>query len=709
MLSELPLRIAYRTGEDDLLGAFYRPCLEHSVLYRRAAGYFTSFGLACAAKGLANLVNRGGKMRLIASPHLLDDDVNALERAKDDPTKVLAQIVARSLQDVEDLLVRDRLNALSWLAASGALEVKLALRVDEQGRFTSSIYHEKIGIFSDEKENYVSFNGSANETSGGLFQNFESITVFCSWDSAQTYAHKISKDFESLWHDKSPGLKVLNFSDTSRELLKRYQTSRRPDPENEVFLDLPTSLVKDSPAPVNALNFGNERPLRPYQEEAIQKWFQAGCRGILEMATGSGKTLTALNAISRLADRGPLAVIIACPYVNLAEQWVRELQNAGIPRPIKAFDGLKRWSEALQNGLTALQYGQRKLMPIVVVNRTFLSDSFQRLLCPERVPHLLVADEMHNLGAENLRNRLNSSIQFRLGLSATPIRHMDDDGTQALADYFGKVVFTYDLAQAIRDRNLCSYYYHPILVKLSQEESIEYQNLSSQIGQLMARREKEGPLSQSLKILLLKRARLIASAKGKIPALRKVLADLHARKCGVSKALFYCGDGQIDDPDDDDGMVRQMDAVIKVLGREAGLRVARFSHSESKEKRERLLEDVKSNRLDGLVAIRCLDEGIDIPDIRLGFILASSTNPRQFIQRRGRLLRKAFGKENADIWDFIVTPPEDMEDDNFNYERAMLRRELKRIQEFCQTAINAEAAAKDLLDLKRYYNLIADL
>jgi DNA phosphorothioation system restriction enzyme len=709
MLSELPLRIAYRTGEDDLLGAFYRPCLEHSVLYRRAAGYFTSFGLACAAKGLANLVNRGGKMRLIASPHLLDDDVNALERAKDDPTKVLAQIVARSLQDVEDLLVRDRLNALSWLAASGALEVKLALRVDEQGRFTSSIYHEKIGIFSDEKENYVSFNGSANETSGGLFQNFESITVFCSWDSAQTYAHKISKDFESLWHDKSPGLKVLNFSDTSRELLKRYQTSRRPDPENEVFLDLPTSLVKDSPAPVNALNFGNERPLRPYQEEAIQKWFQAGCRGILEMATGSGKTLTALNAISRLADRGPLAVIIACPYVNLAEQWVRELQSAGISRPIKAFGGLGRWSKPLQAGLTALQYGHRKFLPIVVVNRTFLSNSFQQLLCKEGVPHLLVADEMHNLGAENLRNRLNPGIKFRLGLSATPERHMDDDGTQALADYFGKVVFTYDLAEAIKDGNLCTYYYHPILVELSEEESIEYQNISSQIGKYMARREKNGPLSQNLKILLLKRARLIASAKGKIPALSKVLSDLRVNSCPVNKALFYCGDGQVDDPEDDDGMVRQMDAVIKVLGLAAGLKVARFSHSESMKRRERLLTDVKSNRLDGLVAIRCLDEGIDIPDIRMGFILASSTNPRQFIQRRGRLLRKADGKTNAEIWDFIVTPPTAADDDNFNYERIMLIRELKRVQEFCQTAINAEAAAKSLLNIKRRYNLLADL
>jgi DNA phosphorothioation system restriction enzyme len=713
MLSNLPLQISYRTGEDDLLRDFYRPCLVQSVLYRRAVGYFTSSGLAYAAKGLANLVARGGKMRLIASPQLSEGDIDALERAKDHPEVVLAQIVTRSLEDVENLLVRDRLNALSWLAASGALEVKLALRVNDQGKYSRAIYHEKIGIFSDESDNHVAFTGSANETAGGLIENFESIKVFSSWGETEPYVSLIRRDFDSLWENKTPGLRVLDFSETTRELLKQYQSSERPDPEHELDLEPSSPVFQQAPPnldyPIQALNFGTQRPLRPYQEEAIQKWFEAGCRGILEMATGAGKTLTALNAINRLADRGPLVVIISCPYVNLAEQWVRELQNAGIPRPIKAFGGVDRWRDSLQAGMTAIQFGHRKFLPIVVVNRTFLGDSFQKLLCPDRVPHLLVADEMHNLGAENLRNRLHPGIQYRLGLSATPERHMDDEGTQALTDYFGKAVFTYDLAQAIRDRNLCPYYYHPILVDLSDDESLEYQELSTQIGQLMARQDKKDPLSQGIKMLLLKRARLMASAEGKIPALRRVLHDLKEEGHPVSRALFYCGDGQVDDPSDDDRMMRQMDAVTKLVGSEAGLRVARFSHSESMARREQLLSEVKSNRLDGLVAIRCLDEGIDLPDIRMGFILASSTNPRQFIQRRGRLLRKAEGKNHAEIWDFIVTPPPSWDDDNYNYERVMLTRELRRVQEFCKTAINAESAAHVLLDLKRRYNLLADL
>jgi DNA phosphorothioation system restriction enzyme len=711
MLSDLQLQISYRTGEDDLLRDFYRPCLVQSVLYRRAVGYFTSSGLAYAAKGLANLIARGGKMRLIASPHLSEDDVDALERAKEKPDQVLKEIVARSLNDVENLLQGDRLNALAWLAASGALEVKLALTIDEQGRFTGSIYHEKIGIFTDEGGNNVAFTGSANETVGGLIANFESIMVFRSWGETEHYVSEISKNFDALWDNTTPRLRILDFSETSRELLRPYQRSQRPDPEQEIIIDQETPVVKQSPPhldqPVQALNLGTQRPLRPYQEEAIQKWFEAGCRGILEMATGSGKTLTALNAINRLADRGPLIVIISCPYVNLAEQWAREIKNAGIVRPIKAYGSLEKWRKELLAEITALQFGYRKFLPIIVVNRTFLGDSFQNLLCPNRVPHLLVADEMHNLGAENLRKRLNPSIQYRLGLSATPERHMDEDGTQALTDYFGKVVFTYDLERAIRDGNLCKYYYYPILVDLDGEESVEYLELSTQIGKLMARHNRNEPLPQSLKILLLKRARIMASASGKIPALRKTLKDLSDNNQLVNKALFYCGDGQVDDPQDDDGMVRQMDAVIQLLGREADLRVRRFTHTETMAQRELLLGDVNTGRLDGLVAIRCLDEGIDLPDIRMGFLLASSTNPRQFIQRRGRLLRKAKGKTHAEIWDFIITPPPTGEDDNYNYERSMLNRELKRVQEFCQTAINAESASNVLLPLKRRYSLFS--
>lgn len=717
MLPDHPLNITYRTGENDLLGGFYRPCLVNSVLYRRAAGYFTSSGLALASKGLANLVARGGKMQLIASPHLSDDDVDALERAKENPLKVLEQIVARSLKEVEDLLAEDRLNALAWLAASGALEVKLAMRVDKQGRFISSIYHEKIGIFFDEKDNYVAFNGSANETSGGLFQNFESITVFRSWDETEPYAKQISKYFELLWQDNSPGLKVLKFSDISRDLLKRYQKTRRPDPENEVILDTPKSVINEDPAsliqPRQSLDLGNDRPLRSYQQEAINRWFEADCHGILAMATGSGKTLTALHALKRLADRGPLVAIIACPYINLAEQWVRELAEVGINNPVKAYGNKDRWYAQLQANVSSTQLGRLKIVPIVVVNRTFLSAEFQSLLCPKKVPHLLIADEMHNLGAENLRMCLNPEFRYRLGLSATPERHLDLEGTKALFNYFGNVVFTYDLRRAIEEGNLCRYYYYPVLVQLTEGEHVQYEQISTEITRLMAGRDPDLPTPVGLQIKLLERARLLASAEGKIPALLAVMKKLKEESHPISNALIYCGDGRVDEIDEESTrFMRQIDAAAHKLGFDVGLRIRRFTHNETSREREQLLTDLRKSRLDALVAIRCLDEGIDLPDIRMGFILASSTNPRQFIQRRGRLLRKAAGKEYAEIWDFIVSPP-DLTDltrpETFNLERRLVARELTRVLEFCRTAINANVAEAVLLDLKRRYNLLAGI
>jgi hypothetical protein len=211
-LSDLSFRLSYRTGRDDLVQDFFNPCLGASVLYRRAAGYFTSAGLALAARGVASLAIRGGTMRLVVSPHLEPDDVEALQAAVDHPAEVLRAIAARSLADIEDALVRDRLNALGWLAATGRLEIKLALRVDTQGRFSRGIFHEKSGIFSDAAGHHVAFSGSSNETAGGLVENFESIKVFCAWHDSEGRVQEEIDNFEALWSDTTPGLRVIEFS-----------------------------------------------------------------------------------------------------------------------------------------------------------------------------------------------------------------------------------------------------------------------------------------------------------------------------------------------------------------------------------------------------------------------------------------------------------------------------------------------------------------
>lgn len=700
-LRNLPLLLSYRTGRGDMVKDFFVPCLSQAVLYRRAAGYFTSSGLGLAARGIASLVSRQGKMRLVASPHLDPDDVAALRSATDQQAAVLRGIVARSMTEIEDAILKDRLNALAWLAACGALEIRLALRLDENGLIARGIFHEKSGIFSDANGDHIAFSGSSNETAGGLVENFESIDVFCSWNDPDGRVQQKMDDFDALWNNATSGLCVIEFSDLGRELLEYYRDPNRPPP------GLPKSLISEK---LHEERF--EPPpgfdLRPYQGDAIREWSKAGGRGIFAMATGSGKTLTALTLASKVAAKNhPLVLVIVCPFINLCNQWIREMAAFGV-RPIACFEGRHRWESLLEEGYQRLSAGLSKVHAIVTTNATFQSEVFQTRLMARvnQFHHLLIADECHNLGAGGIQLTLPEEIKMRLGLSATPERHHDPVGTQAIVDYFGGIVYDYPLARAIADGRLCTYRYYPHLVTLTDQEAEEYAEITTKLGRMMGGKNKDDEIGQAAMRLLIRRSRLLASAQNKLTVLDQVLSSLPEKP---KKALFYCGDGRTTDTIADEE-VRQIQAVSRLLGEKHGLKVRNFTFRESTQEREEILRDAASGFLDGIVAIRCLDEGIDVPDLRMGFLLASSTNPRQFVQRRGRLLRHAPGKKRAIIHDFVIQPPDfggTLDDDSFNLERNFFQRELKRITEFCQTAENGPEALHVLRNLRAQYNLIA--
>ncbi len=673
------------------------------MLYRRAAGYFTSSGLALAARGVASLAARRGKMQLVVSPYLEPGDVEALRAASDTPLDALRAIAARCLADIEDALIRDRLNALAWLTASGLLEIKLALRLDAQGGYARGIFHEKAGVFTDAHDNHVTFSGSSNETAGGLLENFESIKVFCSWRDTEGRVQEEIDNFEALWKNSTPGLKVLDFSSISKELLDRYRDPGRPPPGINLH---------EAREPITSCAF--QPPvgfdLRPYQKEAIRAWSKNGGRGILAMATGSGKTLTALTLASKVAEKNhSLVLIIVCPFINLCRQWIREMVTFGL-NPVAAFEGRERWQALMDEGYQRLSAGLSQVHAIVTTNATFMSESFQSRLQPRvavgAFHHLLIADEVHNLGAPGIKTVLPDGISMRVGLSATPERHHDAIGTQAVIEYFGKVIYEYTLDQAIAEGRLCPYRYYPVLVDLTEPEAEEYAEISAKLARIMPAVDRGDDIEQAAMRLLIKRARLLGGAANKMTALDSLISSLPE---GPQKAIFYCGDGRTTDSITDDE-VRQIQAVARLLGEKHGLRVRNFTYRETAQEREEILRDLASGFLDGVVAIRCLDEGIDLPDLRMGFLLASSTNPRQFIQRRGRLLRNASGKSRAIIYDFIVSPPDyggDQDDDAFNMERAFFRRELARIVEFCQMAENGPEALGSLRELRIKHNLLA--
>ncbi len=643
------LRISYRSGSDDLIRDFYVPCLERSVFYRRAVGYFTSSGLAFAARGVASLVARCGKMYLVASPFLEEGDADALRSARENPEEALKKIISRSLTEIEDCLVRQRLNALAWLIADGSLEIRLALRVDENGQIAPGLYHEKVGVFTDAEGNHVAFAGSSNETAGGLVTNFESIKVFWSWDDPQGRVAEETTNFEALWNNQTPGLRVLDFTRVSRDLLKQYRLAEQPE-----FEDRARSGYKVTPATVPPGTIPSWLVLRDYQKDAISAWLKNKGRGILAMATGAGKTLIALYLACKVAEKNkPLVVVVVCPYLNLAYQWVREMAKFGISA-VPCFESRRIWEPLLQEAYQKIAAGMASVVGVVVTNTTFLSPLFQAALRPKFAVHLLIADEVHNLGANKLQNVLPKTIDLRLGLSATPERHHDIEGTQAIFDYFGDVVCEFNIAEAIKREVLVPYMYHPVLVDLTPDETQEYLDLTEKILRMFPCGE-DGEMPEALKMLLIKRARLLASAANKIPALSRVLSSLGDT---VQKAIVYCGDGRVESPVTEEDE-RQIRVVTRLLGEEHNLRVRKFTCEESTEEREEIISRLGNGELNAVVAIRCLDEGIDIPDARMGFFLASSTNPRQFIQRRGRLLRRSdhTGKKRAIIYDFIVRPP----------------------------------------------------
>ncbi|MBW4650436.1 MAG: DNA phosphorothioation system restriction enzyme [Kastovskya adunca ATA6-11-RM4] len=440
--------------------------------------------------------------------------------------------------------------------------------------------------------------------------------------------------------------------------------------------------------------------LRQYQQEAVANWFANQGRGTLKMATGSGKTITALAIATELYQKIHLQVLLViCPYRHLVTQWARECQRFNL-EPVLAFENVRNWQSQLSTQLYNVRSGSQPFLTVIATNATLMSESLRSQLkyFPERT--LIIGDEAHNLGSTRLEQSLPRNIGLRLALSATPERYFDEQGTEALFDYFGSVLPPeLTLADAIRQGALVRYLYYPVLVELTETEAKSYAKLTKRIGwALMDQEDFES--NDTLTSLLMQRARLIGAASNKLPALQRLMA----KRLETSHTLFYCGDGSVETALSKESR-HQIAAVTRLLGAELGYRVNTYTAETPLTEREDLRRQFETGELQGLVAIRCLDEGVDIPAVQTAVILASSGNPRQFIQRRGRILRPHPGKERATLFDMIVLPP-DLGRETLEVERNLLRKELRRFLEFADLADNAGEARIALLELQQRYGLL---
>ncbi len=640
-------------------------------------------------------------MDLVCSQWLGEEDLQAMSRAVLERPRVRASSKLEKLSSSGDS-AKPWPDLVSYLIAHDLLRVRIAI-TPQKG--IGSLYHEKIGFFSDEEGRVVAYSGSANESHNGLETNFERVDVYASWGQGKERrrALAIQQQFQDLWGNRTDGLEVVDLATAlQRRLLRIRDTTSDTDTpiSSKHFAGAKLSNTPEALVPPADID------LFPHQSEAIRSWAKAGGRGVLEMATGSGKTITGLSLASRLYDGAGtgLAILIVAPLIHLVDQWRGVAHLFGLD-PIRCAESRKNWRDELGAAIYALNRGYRPVLTVATTAATLATPAMQRLLAGIRRPLLIIADEMHNYGADNALRSLPENATYRLGLSATPDRWMDESGTRALKDYFGPVVFRYGLDDAIRDEVLTRYRYYPELVELEPEETEEYLDLTRLLARYVTE-DLNDPRAEAAKRLLIKRARLIASARCKIPRLKSLLAE----RTDDTHVLVYCGDGRVEGPESDE-TVRQIEEVVRMVGVDLGMTCASYTAETPPKRRIQLLRDFSSGLIQVLVAIRCLDEGVDVPETRIAYILASSTNPRQFIQRRGRVLRRAPGKTRAEIHDFFAAPPTDDPDENapeFLVIRNLVGQQIRRAREFAELAENGPVARSKLLELTSKLHLLSE-
>lgn len=643
-LNELVIKSSYRKISDDIAEDFYIPCMKASSRYDRISGYFGSTIYIVAWKGLKSFVcNNHGVMRIICSPYLSQEDYDAIRRgtiAKEDPT--LANIL---FSEMKAMFAKETLSnpekVLASLICNGNLEIKIAVGGD-----SNRLFHDKVGVFHDNAGNSIAFRGTINETFKGLSNdgNFESLDAFTSWEEGKDRSrlYDIENDFELLWHNKIESIRVYSVPESIKEEIRKHYKQESHHwleliDQIEVTIDKSTQWSADK-------DKGGRKP-RKHQLDALEKWVSNGKRGIFEHATGSGKTFTAMCAIRKELEEGN-PVIVLVPSIGLLEQWRDELKAT-----LKGMDiqyllcgsNYSSWKHGTNlNSWTKAGLPQKRVT-IAVMDTACNGEFLSKVAWSDKL--FVVADEVHRMGSPSRRQFMTTAVcGARLGLSATPKRFGDSIGTQAIITFFGEIIQPpYTLKNAIDDGVLTRYFYHPREVNLTETEQQEWDEITKQIKMQyirMSANERKNSMSNTrFKMLLLRRARIMKQAANKIQIAKDIIANHYENG---QRWIVYCEDKT------------QLDQVALAIQAAGVLNVIRY-YADMPGDRIKALEYFDT--IGGIVvSIKCLDEGIDIPSTTHALILASSKNPREFIQRRGRILRRHYGKNYASLYDTIVVP-----------------------------------------------------
>ncbi|ODV49942.1 superfamily II DNA or RNA helicase [Methanohalophilus euhalobius] len=701
-LRSLNLKRAYSSDDDDLLNDFYIPVLEKSIEYNRLAGFFSSTSLAISARGVTGLIRNDGKMRIIVSPKINQADIYIIEQAIKSPEQVIQEKMLLELEDLENEFVKDHVFALGWMLANHKIDIKVAIARDDYGSLLIAnqiqqvgLFHQKVGIFKDSEGNIVTFSGSVNETAMGWTGNIEEFKVFQNiYEDQKEYVDADVSKFERYWNNKSKNLNVVDLPSAVK-----------------------SKLIDIAPNDFDKINLEkwskkkNKVQLFETQEKAIDAWFNNGRKGIFEMATGTGKTFTSLGCLDKLTNiESNFLTIITCPYQHLVQQWKRELDNFGIEydKLIIADSSNHKWKSELVDTLqnmhidSIMKTSENSNNIVITTHTTFSSKDFKSIVedYKNNLEFFLIADEVHGIGAAFNKKGMLPAYNWRLGLSATPERWFDEIGTKEIYEFFDKIVYKLDLEDAINTINpatsepyLTRYRYIPKFVPLQDDELEEYIQKSKSIAVKYANQKKQAEKDKILEALLFRRADIIKNAKNKYSVLEKVLDEIQD---DLIHTIIYCTS-------------EQMIPVLSII-KKRKIIAHQFTMNENpgpvkeyngKSEREYILEKFADGSYQVLIAMKCLDEGVDVPPAKRAILMASSGNPREYIQRIGRVIRRYPSKKEATIYDIIIRPTFDYLPPNIKeIEMKIFEKELRRCEEIATIATNSAEALKMIYAIK---------
>lgn len=749
-----PESLRYKSHSEWEPIGFFSECLCNATSFDLMLGFFSSTAINVLSDGFATFLYNGGRMRIIINDILSAEDKSCISLASEP-----ANLPFIDLTDLENLNYilskRDKhfFECLSWLIRNERIDLRIVAPKNGFG-----IAHSKCGVFSDGL-NKVCFEGSVNFTYSALVQNEESMSVACDWNGKPDEARvkDTEKSFEEAFNGKSGSLNYLTIDSVKTRILTGFESKEITElleDEAKILADRDTTSM---PASVlHALNNAKEKVKkaiekkkiiilsnleaphfpypsgpREYQIEAFERWKQNDPpqRGLFAMATGTGKTLTSLNCLLQIYNKSEFyKAIILVPTITLVNQWEEECHKFGFNNIVKVCSKNQNW----KNEIDALKLNEQ-LNPsysyvIISTYASFARDNvFNELtsFSPKSNKRiLLIADEAHNMGSKRILDKMGGiKILRRIGLSATPERQFDNDGNEAIQTFFGckkdRYTFEFSMREAIDKGFLCRYKYYPHIVRLTDTEMSEYLKVSLQLAKLYNSDSERFPGSSDiLMALLLKRKRIIHKASNKEEIFRQILEQRFAEKGNLKYTLVYVPEGNKpdcwesdmteSDADNTSSDIEDPDHLINLYTKIVAeinptITVKKFISGIGE--RDKIIEEFASGELHVLTSMKCLDEGVDVPRSELAIFCASTGNPRQFIQRRGRILRQHKDKHMAIIHDLVVVPEITTATDSYNMERNLLRSELKRVNDFAKLSENADDAYTILEPILSYYNL----